>query len=81
MQTENYTWEMPEYELKLSYRFGKSDYYTYEIEAKSNTCDLQKAQQEWGLTPLKNHASIERKLFRVTQVDLNADEMTEDEIR
>lgn len=81
VQTENYIWKLPDYELKLSYQFGKSDYYTYEIEAISKTCDVQKVQTELGLSPTVNHASPERKVFRVTQVDLNADEMAEEEIK
>lgn len=81
IQTENYIWKLPDYELKLSYQFGKNDYYTYEIEAISKACDLHKVQLDLGLTPIENHASPERKLFRTTQVDLNADEMTEEEIK
>lgn len=81
VQTENYIWKLPDCELKLSYQFGKNDYYTYEIEAMGKACDLQKVQKELGLAPIENHASSERKLFRTTQVDLNADEMTEDEIK
>lgn len=81
VQTENYIWNLPDYELKLSYQFGKNDYYTYEIEVMNSHCDLLKIQTELGLSPIENHASPERKLYRVTQVDLNADEITESEIK
>jgi len=81
VQTENYLWQTEDYELKLSYQFGKSDYYTFEIEALNSNCDIKAVQIKLGLVPTENHASPKRKLFRVTSVDLNAEELTESEIK
>jgi hypothetical protein len=81
VQTENYIWKVENYELKISYQFGKNDYYTFEIEAINEKCDVKQVQSQLGLIPTENHASKERKEFRATQVDLNANEMSLEEVR
>jgi hypothetical protein len=80
VQTENYIWKTDDFELKLSYQFGKNDYFTFEIEALSENCDVSGAQKILGLNPTENHASPERKIFRATQVDLDASRMADKEI-
>lgn len=81
VQTENYTWNINNFEVKLSYQFGKSDYYTFEIEALKENQDLRSFQKKINLIEILNHSSPERKEFRITKVDLNADEMSEIEIK
>lgn len=81
VQTENYVWQLPDYELKISHQFGQNDYYTFEIEALTADCDLARVQETLGLTTTANFASTERKLFRQSSVDLDADKLSETEIK
>ncbi len=81
VQTENFIWSTKDFELKLSYQFGKNDYFTFEIEALSEGCDVRETQKSLGLAPIENHASPERKIFRATQVDLDASKMSDQEVK
>ena len=49
-QNENFIFLTDEYEIKLTHQFGKSDVYTYEIEALRESIDVIEVCKEFGFT-------------------------------
>lgn len=51
MQHENYIFDLPEFELKLSHQSGKCSKYNFEVELKNNSKDLKEICDALGLQP------------------------------
>lgn len=75
VQHNNFIWEIEKdgyrAELKLSHQFGKSDYYTFEIELFDNAPEsiINSIQTELNLYETKEHDSKERRKLRTEGVD------------
>lgn len=81
IQHENHLFTNEKFELKLTKQFGKSNYYIFELEAKSNVVNLQEECKALELTIQDKFESEEDRKKRNTLVNLNPKELTEEEIK
>jgi hypothetical protein len=81
IQHENYIFNLPDVEIKLSRQFGKSDKFSFEIQAKTDKVNLIKIANELSLKPYVSNKGEEFWTKWNKEVNLDALKMTEKEIK
>jgi hypothetical protein len=81
IQHENHLFTTSKFELKLTRQFGKSDYYIFELEAKTEDVDLESECNKLGLNILNEFESEDDRKKRNENVNLNPKDLSEDELK
>ncbi len=80
-QYENFIFQKPEFELKLTRQTGKTDRYNFEVEAKNKETDLNKVLSDLGLADLVTETDADFWHQWNRELNLNDDDLTEEEIK
>ncbi|GAB4157166.1 MAG: hypothetical protein Fur003_0820 [Candidatus Dojkabacteria bacterium] len=81
VQTENYIWKIENIELKLSRQFGRSDFYTFEIELTEDGNSITQWQEMLNLFAIADLDSPEYSTYRSDKVDILIESLSEDQFR